>query len=154
MSSQDWDESFIERFKQSHKTEMVVAVWLLSRGNEVKLQEKHLRLKWEDRLEHADEGDLIVNGKRCEVKGLRRKFEMGKWPFPYALVCSKWSYDRAAKKPDVFFLVSADHSCTAVVDVVKTCRQWSVVYQSDHERGEMYEAYAIDPALLQWYELK
>jgi hypothetical protein len=64
MSSQDWDESFIERFKQSHKTEMVVAVWLLSRGNEVKLQEKHLRLKWEDRLEHADEGDLIVNGKK------------------------------------------------------------------------------------------
>jgi hypothetical protein len=154
MSSQDWDDSFIERFKQSHQTEMIVAVWLLSRGNEVRVMPKHLREKWEDRLNHADEGDLIVNGKRCEVKGLRRKFEMGKWPFPYALVCSKWSYDRAAKKPDVFFLVSGDHSCTAVVDVVKTCRKWTVVSQQDHERGETYDAYAIDPSLLQWYELK
>jgi hypothetical protein len=154
MSSQDWDHSFIERFKASSKTEMLIAVWLLSRGNQVQVLEKHLRENWEDRLNHSDQGDLIVNGKRCEVKGLSRKFKFGKWPFPYALVCSKWSYDRAAKKPDVFFLVSGDHSCAAVVDVVKTCSQWSVVYQSDHERGEMYEAYAIDPSLLQWYELK
>jgi len=50
--------------------------------------------------------------------------------------------------------VSGDHSCAAVVDVVKTCRKWTVVSQQDHERGETYDAYAIDPSLLQWYELK
>jgi hypothetical protein len=154
VSSKDWDESFIDRFKQSRKTEMVVAVWLLSRGNEVRVPQKTLRNDWSERMNHADEGDVIVNGKRCEVKGLRRNFELGKWPFPYALVCSKWSYDRSEKKPDVYFLVSGDHTCAAVIDVRVTRDRWKVVKQEDFERGEIYDAYSIDPSLLQWYELK
>jgi hypothetical protein len=154
VSSQDWDQSFIERFKQSGKTEMVMAVWLLSRGNEVRVPPKHLRKDWSERLSHADEGDLILNGKRCEVKGLRRNFECGKWPFDYALVCSKWSYDRALIKPEYFFLVSGDHTCAAVVVVSQTRDRWKVVKQEDFERGETYDAYSIDPSLLQWYELK
>jgi hypothetical protein len=130
-----------------------MAVWLLSQGEEVRLPEKTLRKHWSDRLSNADEGDLIVNGKRCEVKGLRRNFELGHWPFPYALVCSKWSYDRALIKPKVFFLVSGDHSCTAVIDVEKTQASWFVVSQQDYERGETYEAYAIDPSQLQWFKI-
>lgn len=133
---------------------MVVAIWLLSRGNEVRVPQKKLRSDWSERMNHADEGDLIVNGKRCEVKGLRRNFELGKWPFSYALVCSKWSYDRAQNKPDVFFLVSGDHTCAAVIDVRATRDRWKVVKQEDFERGETYDAYSIDPSLLQWYELK
>lgn len=154
MSSKDWDDSFIERFKQSRNTEMVIAVWLLNRGNEVRVPQKHLRKDWSERLDHADEGDLIVNGKRCEVKGLSRKFEFGKWLFPYALLSSKFSYDRMQNKPDIYFLVSGDYSCMAVVDVKKTRDQWKVVSQKDFERGETYDAYSIDPSLLQWYELK
>ena len=154
MSSKDWDESFIKRFKQSHHTEMVIAVWLLGRGNEVRVPPKHLRKDWSERLNHADEGDLIVNGLRCEVKGKRQKLEMGKWPFPYALLSSKFSYDRAEKKPDIYFLVSGDYSCVAVVDANKTRDQWKVVSQQDFERNETYDAYCIDPSLLKWYELK
>lgn len=153
MSSRNWDRSFIERFKRSFQTEMLIGVWLLSRGNEVRIPPKTLRADWADRLSHADEGDLIVNGKRCEVKGLRRNLQMGKWPFPYALVCSCWSFDRAERKPDVFFLVSADQTCAAVVDVKTTRDKWKMVKQDDYERGEVYDAYAIDPALLTWYEL-
>ena len=132
---------------------MVVAVWLLSRGNEIRVPPKHLRKDWSERLTHADEGDLVLNGKRCEVKGLRRNFECGKWPFDYALVCSKWSYDRALIKPEYFFLVSGDHTCAAVVVVSQTKDRWKVVSQQDFERGETYDAYSIDPSLLQWYEL-
>ena len=132
---------------------MVVAVWLLSRGNEVRVPQKTLRSDWSERLNHSDEGDLYVNGKRCEVKGLRTKFEFQKWPFPYALIANKFTYDRMDPKPDVYFIVSADHSCTAVVDVRKTRDAWRVIVQKDHERGETYEAYAMDPSLLQWYEL-
>ncbi len=133
---------------------MVVAIWLLATGNEVRVPKKTLRKDWSERFNHADEGDLIVNGKRCEVKGLSRNFEFGKWPFPYALLSSKFSYDRMQRKPDVYFIVSGDHSCMAVVDVVKTCSKWTVVSQKDYERGETYDAYAIDPSFLQWYELK
>lgn len=154
MSSQDWDQSFIERFKQSSKTEWLIAVWLLSQGEEVRIPEKALRKHWSERLDHADEGDLIVNGKRCEVKGLRRVFEYGKWPFPYALVCSRWSFDRSTTKPKVFFLVSGDQSCVAVIDVDKTQSNWFIVNQQDFERRETYEAYAIDPSLLEWFKIK
>ena len=154
MSSRDWDDSFIERFKQSGRSEMAVAVWLLSRGNEVKVPQKHLRKDWSERLNHADEGDLIVNGLRCEVKGHRFKMEMEKWPFPYALLSSKFSYDRMEKKPDFYFHIGSDYSCVAVVDVGKTRDTWTVVSQRDKERNETYDAYCIDPSLLQWYELK
>ena len=154
MSSQDWDRSFIERFKQSTKTELLIATWLLTQGDEVRVPEKKLRERWEDRLNHADEGDLIVNGKRCEVKGLRRNLVCGNWPFSYALVCSKWSFDKSETKPYFYFLVSGDQSCVAVVDVVRTRPHWTVVEQRDHERGEVYEAYAVDPQWLLWYEIK
>lgn len=154
MSSRDWDASFIERFNASGKAEWLIAVWLLSRGNEVRVPNKHLRKDWADRLNHADEGDLILNGKRCEVKGLTRHLVCGNWPFSYALVCSKWSYDKAETKPFFYFLVSGDQSCVAVVDVVRTRPHWKVVSQQDFERGETYDAYSIDPSLLDWYELK
>ena len=50
--------------------------------------------------------------------------------------------------------MSGDQSCVAVVDVVKTRQHWKVVSQQDFERGETYDAYSIDPSLLDWYELK
>lgn len=154
MSSKDWDKSFIERFKHSGKTELLIAIWLLSQGEEVRIPEKTLRKHWSERLDHADDGDLIVNGKRCEVKGLRRSFKFGQWAYPYALVCSKWSYDRAIVKPKVFFLVSADQTCTAVIDVEKTFDHWFVVSQQDRERNETYDAYAIDPSWLEWHHIE
>lgn len=154
MSSKDWDESFIRRFKQSQNTEMVVAVWLLSRGNQVKIPPKKLRKNWSERLNHADEGDLIVNGLRFEVKGHRQKLEMGKWPFARVLLSSKFSYDRMERKPDFYFHVGSDYSCAAVVDANKTRDQWKVVSQKDFERGETFDAYSVDPSVLQWYELK
>lgn len=154
MSSKDWDESFIRRFKQSQYSEMVVAMWLLSRGNEVRMPRKHLRKDWSERLNHADEGDLIVNGMRCEVKGHRQKFELGKWEFPRVLLSSKFSYDRMERKPDYYFHIGSDFSCVAVVDANKTRDMWRVVSQKDLERGETFDVYSVDPSVLRWYEIK
>ena len=154
MSSKDWDESFIRRFNKSRESEMAVALWLLERGNEVRMPKKTLRSDWSERFKHADEGDLIVNGKRCEVKGHRQIYEFGVWPFSYVLLSSKFSYDRMQTKPEFYFHVSGDHSCVAVVDVKQTLDTWKVVSQKDYERNETYDAYSVDPSVLTWYRLK
>ena len=154
MSSKDWDESFIERFNGSSRAENAVGIYLLLQGNTVRIHPKKLRTKWEDRYKFNDKGDITVNNHRVEVKGRSSEFEMGKWPFKNALICSKFSFDRAEPKPDYYFLVNKSLTVAAIVDVKKTMNQWAVVNQTDPTRGETYEAYVMNAELLQWRELK
>jgi hypothetical protein len=79
---------------------------------------------------------------------------MNQWPFRNALICSKFSFDRAEPRPDYYFLVNKSLTVAAIVDVKKTMNQWGVINQRDPSRGETYEAYVMDPKLLQWRELK
>ena len=154
MSSKDWDESFIQRFNGSSRAESAVGIYLLLQGNTVRINPKTLRKDWKDRFKHNDKGDLIVNNHRVEVKGLSLEFEMNQWPFRNALICSKFSFDRAEPRPDYYFLVNKSLTVAAIVDVKKTMNQWGVINQRDPARGETYEAYVMNPELLQWRELK
>jgi hypothetical protein len=154
VSSKDWDESFIQRFNGSSRAENAVGIYLLLQGNTVRINPKKLRAKWEDRYKFKDRGDLIVNNHRVEVKGLSLEFEMNQWPFPKTLICSKFSFDRAEPRPDYYFLVNKAMTVAAIVDVKNTMHKWFVINQRDPARGEVYEAYAMDPKLLQWRELK
>lgn len=154
MSSKDWDESFIQRFRESHKAEKVVAVYLLLQGNSVKINQKVLRPDWSQRYQYSDSGDLIVNNKRVEVKGLSVDFEIRAYPYKDILICSKFGFDKAEPRPDYYFLLNKAMTVAAIVDVEKTMKHWFVTSVTDRKRNEHYDCYCMPLSFVQWRELK
>jgi hypothetical protein len=129
---------FVKRFKNSHKAVWVVAHWFHHKlEKDVLIKGAPMAEYCTPEQEYLDDGDLYIDGKRVEVKGLTSEFTC-EADYPYrdgVLVCNKASYDRADPKPYMYVELNK-HMTHAYIVYPDTFDHWSVFKMNDKYYGE------------------
>lgn len=133
-------EKFLVRFDESHTAVWYVARWIWEKKNlDVtfpKVKKSPTADQWE---KYIDGGDLIVEGKRIEVKHYSCIFtNASDIPYKDFFVCAKHSFDNAKEKPLFYFIVNGNMTRAAVVDCSK-CDRWYTKETTDKYYGKNYK---------------
>ena len=141
MNERDW-ERYRKHVAESDTTVQLVAKHLLSKGYTIQVPPAHVAANQSDRRKMMDEGDLFVL-QRMEVKGQSIKFTgLGDYPYKAMIVCNRNSFDNHKGMPPAFyFIVSADNTTMAVVDVKKTKERWWSEQRRDSRYEDVVETY-------------
>ena len=143
----DRKEHYEMRISGSSLSEKMIATWMLLNNKEncVKVFNKTITPDFESRMDHVDSGDLLVNGRKIEIKHSSRSFQYGHWPFDKFFICNKNSFDRAYPEPSFYFVINKEMTVAAVVNVSATRDRWTVEKVSDRDRpgGDNYLAYCL-----------
>ena len=141
MNERDW-ERYRKNVAESDSTVQVVAKHLLKKGYTVQIPSSHVAANQSDRRKMMDEGDLFVL-QRMEVKGQSIKFTgLDDYPYKAMIVCNRNSFDNHKGMPPAFYyIVSADNSTMAVVDVKKTKDKWWAEKKRDHRYEDVEETF-------------
>jgi hypothetical protein len=124
-------EKFLKRLSASQSAVWRVAMWLSQHGHNVQINALHSAPTRSDAPDFADLGDIEIMS-RIEVKGLSAEFTCREdWPFPDFLVCNKAAFDKAHRKPAMFYYVNKDGTHIACLDARKTRAKWKTTMRRD-----------------------
>ena len=146
---------FLQGLKASRVAVWLVARWLVDHGYTVTVNPTSYAPKHDDWREFADEGDLLINGHRAEVKCLTANFtSVDDWPFDDFIVCAKHAWDNADPKPYRICYLNNAMTHFAALDCLKTCSQWTwrIVKDSRFDDREQ-KNYVCDKTLPQFGKL-
>lgn len=142
IASNDSDESFIRALTASIRHVEHVAAWLRTFGKTVVVNPVKIRDKRENWQAFSDNGDLIVDGRRVEVKERNFWFESREqFRLPTIIVDEANFWDRAAEKPFAYVLTNRQWSACFVV-MGSTQAEWTRKTRYDrykHRDREFYE---------------
>ncbi len=124
-------ELFKAHLKASREAVWIIAKWLNSRGNNVKVNTSSVAPTHADWKQYVDNGDLEVS-LRVEVKQLSYQFTCrDDWPFgENFIVCAQQMFDNACPKPFAFFYVNPKATHVAQV-LSSSSKTWTVGTFSD-----------------------
>lgn len=148
---------FLQHLDQSDEAVWKVAHWLHGAGRYVSICPVSKTPNWEERMKHADNGDLYVSKSfdalrvspsRVEVK--RRGVDFtGAHDFPYTdfFVCACHAWERATPKPAAIVILNKQMTHAGIV-AGNTQQHWKVTRKCDGR----YQQYSQDfySVALQW----
>lgn len=112
----DQHRKFLGRLAESRVAVEVVAGWLRSRGRAVEVPATRFAPSAVEAEAYADHGDILLDGKRVEVKRLSRQFSSrADWPFPRFFVTSESSAARAGDEVAAYVVLSNDLRTAGIV---------------------------------------
>jgi hypothetical protein len=151
----EWIESpekFRERWEKGEKQTDLIAERLRSDGLDVKAPQRTFRKTYADRKNYKDETDLIVNGRRIEVKSRRFNWtSLDDYPYDTIFVDTVKKWDGHKVKPLASINVSQVTGAVVVVPG-KSSGEWMKVSAKDKDTGFVYENYAAPRGTWKTYE--
>tara|TARA_R100000908_G_C3687403_1_gene103321 strand:- start:135 stop:593 length:459 start_codon:yes stop_codon:yes gene_type:complete len=147
------ENRFLERFAKSHEAVALTAKWFASQGNyKIKIPDFTIAGSHKDWKKHTDNGDLYVNNKRIEVKGLlKEKYSFTtkhEYPYDNWIICAKHSYDRANPKPYAYIIWNFQRTHFAIVKN-DTQKEWKVSTIKDPHYPNSQDFYVVDSSFVE-----
>ena len=123
-----------------------VAKKLREKGYTVEVPETECRPTSAQWRQYSDDGDMIVNGERVEVKERRFTFEtLDQFPYPTCIVDTKHAVDKmlADERPPLCHIITNKGGTCCFVVPFTTKAEWEVKTKYDRYRNRqrtLYEA--------------
>ena len=139
---------FLERFAKSHEAVKLTAEWFEKEGcSNIRIPDFTLAPSHKEWKKHTDDGDLYVNNKRIEVKGLTAQhywFTTNKeYPYDNWIICAKHSYDRAKPKPYAYLVWNCNRTHFGIIKT-DTFDNWKIKNIKDPNYPTSQDFYVID----------
>lgn len=152
-ASPEQHERFLAGLERSEESVWLIARWLQSRGNHVKVNAASKADKPENWKSYSDHGDLEIS-QRIEVKQLTYDFtSAADWPFGREfIVCAKHSYDRSIPKPYAYIHVNPKGTHAAIT-LGQTAKHWTVKSVNDTRFDRIQDCYLCPLEHIQWITL-
>jgi len=142
---------FQQHLAQSGEAVWTVARWLHGTGWYVIVCPVSVTPNYDERMKHADAGDLYVKreragkAERVEVKRRGVHFTCAEdFPYDDFFVCACHAWDNATPKPSVFVILNADMTHAGIVEAC-THRHWTATMRFDSRYQEYRQNFYTAP---------
>lgn len=147
---------FLERLDGSIPAMNKVADFLRAQGKTVVV---HLPERAPTRSvahNYSDKGDLTVDGKKYECKGIDKSFTCYEdWPLkPHFIVDGKETYDKKKPKPLGYYTVNRELTHAVFIDAIATRTSWYIEKRLVQALQEERDFYFIPMELLTFFPLE
>ena len=145
---------FKKRFYRSQEAVYLTAQWFQKQGiKDIIIPKFTVAKDHKDWKKHTDNGDLIVQGKRIEVKGLNKpiyNFTRTK-PYPRKtwIVCAKHSFDMAEPTPYIYIIWNKQRTHFGYIKT-ETKKDWKTFTMRDPDYKN--ESGTIMPQVMYIYD--
>lgn len=119
MNSQESFENFINNVKNSEPSVIAVGEWLHKMGYHIDVPESKYAKSPEELKLYTDDGDLLVDEHRVEVKHLTSYWTCKEdYPYPVFMIGNKEAFERAKRReimPTVYLIFNKDMTHVVLV---------------------------------------
>lgn len=144
-------EEFKRYLAEGYAYQGVAAAILTQLGLQVQLPDLRVAPTPEQWADYTDEYDLLVEGRRIDVKSSSRAWTcIDDWPVEFggwAIVDNVGAFDRKDHKPVAYLLISQPTAAILVVPV-STRPTWRVIQRWNARQSFHQEFYAVRPQQL------
>jgi hypothetical protein len=145
---------FLERLEGSIPAMNKVAEWARGMGKKVVVNRIERAPTRADAPKYSDNGDMTIDGKRYECKGITKAFTCREdWPLPDFIVDGKDTYDKKKPKPLGYYTVNQELTHAAFIDVMATRPSWYVEKRFVQKLQADRDFYFIPMELLTFFPL-
>ena len=151
--------NFVKQLADSQTAVDVMAMWFRLRGDQVHKPEYTVAPTRSDAPDHADSGDLYVNGERTEIRHQGLDFTCaGDWPYPCFYVESVHALDKKNPQPVRYYYVNPPITHAAVLDIEKArsdpnppgWRKGTFWHKTDRKQANVY---VCNMSAVEWIKL-
>lgn len=138
------DPSFKHDLMESVSHVNKIASMLRERGYTVEVPETKCRPTSAEWRQFSDDGDMVVNGERVEVKERRFTFkELADFPYPTCIVDTKHAVDKMLEdnKPPLCHVITNKGATCCFVVPFSTKNTWKVQHKYDRYRNRQRTLY-------------
>jgi hypothetical protein len=120
------DKDFVKDWNKSHNAVSLIAEFLTRIGFDIQVPELKLRESSKDRLKYTDDGDLLCEERRIEVKHSSKNFSCADdYPFRSIIIDEEYKIKDRLHTLKFYVIVSQDMKYAAFIKP-KTSGSWVV----------------------------
>jgi hypothetical protein len=152
---ESYHPAFLERLERSKKATHAIAKFEKKKKRNVVVNEIQFSPTRALAANFSDKGDMLIDGKLYEVKGLTAEFTGHKdWPFGvHFIVDGKGTCDKKKPKPLGYYIVNSSLTYFAYVSVQNTRQLWTVDKRLDRNVQKEMDFYFCPLGLVTFWAL-